>query len=1019
MWLIEGAFDQAGIVNLEQKKLKLLKPGRSYPLGRKGKHPLQLVLSHPKISGEHVSFVVGESPVDSVNHRSKALQVSRTTGGSVSRYLLQPNSEDVVQDGDCIALVTGIYISIFWRPVCCILPPKSPQVAFQRCASLSVKVVSTPRPEITHHLTPTLSMTTLLAISLLTRAHVVRPEWLNELLYLGGTTSSADGPSVLESDFRLPPVNQYVPKYDSTLPASLKNPSMWEPNERRTGMLKGWRLLFVGEKGREVDAETRALVERGGGEYEVFDVSGGLTRWRQALSRTKRKAASEGGRGLSVLGDLDILQISAGDSWSSMLEDLKKAELCFVSRSQLLEAIFFIDTKRIDSSLIVATEVDSPLPDMVPNTHEEISLTSVASQSAAASGSTTHHGTNKLGSPSRSTDFDAHAGDQDASAGAGHPVPPVSEQEPASRASEEPEGIPGRRKPLVRRARTNATQNAILGVDDPSYASFSDSQTPAPEARQDAATAIATESQAFEKPPSSGTQAGRPGRLKKRVRTDKDYNPILASLEEELAAVSAPPAEQPPLKRFKALFDETDPDRVPSQMTNGASGGILDSQLFSQSETGTGNEVRNEVGVPVPPLTVIHEEGEAASMQAEGAQENGDVEMGDLDTAPPSSQPRHKPTSKSQLPASQVRAGPFDSTQVAGREKSKGGAAPGKHDTDAAFLQALASTKKGKRREDDFDREFNNLRISKPEVGQDAEAEDWHVLADFGDESNIRGNFMIIVEMDVEGRRKESSAETSRAQSRGPDFKKFKKATHLRPSVELVADDKNDYGVGPAYWKGSQSQPQSQGVTQGDTTSITQQGFLQPSQAQNRGFLQAKPGPSTQTMKPRSQSQARTQTRAIKAETQEGARRSRNRPLQVLNEGDEDNEDVQPRATRRAGTTTGRKTRSGKSQPLFLSDEEDEDAVDVENADHAEDRGDVELDLDLDDSEMSDEEPPGTATLRSAAASTTGATKSKAAKSPTKPGSKSKKRGAALLDDDSDTGVAFKGFGGRKKTKAK
>ena len=42
------------------------------------------------------------------------------------------------------------------------------------------------------------------------------------------------------------------------------------------------------------------------------------------------------------------------------------------------------------------------------------------------------------------------------------------------------------------------------------------------------------------------------------------------------------------------------------------------------------------------------------------------------------------------------------------------------HDTDAAFLQALASTKRGKRREDDFDREFNNLRISKPEIGQDA-----------------------------------------------------------------------------------------------------------------------------------------------------------------------------------------------------------------------------------------------------------------------------------------------------------
>lgn len=47
-------------------ELKLLKPGRSYPLGRKPKHAFQLVLSHPKISGEHVTFIVGENSIDSV-----------------------------------------------------------------------------------------------------------------------------------------------------------------------------------------------------------------------------------------------------------------------------------------------------------------------------------------------------------------------------------------------------------------------------------------------------------------------------------------------------------------------------------------------------------------------------------------------------------------------------------------------------------------------------------------------------------------------------------------------------------------------------------------------------------------------------------------------------------------------------------------------------------------------------------------------------------------------------------------
>ena len=43
---------------------KLLKPGRSYPIGRKARHPLQIVINHPKISHEHVTFSVGAHSVD-------------------------------------------------------------------------------------------------------------------------------------------------------------------------------------------------------------------------------------------------------------------------------------------------------------------------------------------------------------------------------------------------------------------------------------------------------------------------------------------------------------------------------------------------------------------------------------------------------------------------------------------------------------------------------------------------------------------------------------------------------------------------------------------------------------------------------------------------------------------------------------------------------------------------------------------------------------------------------------------
>ena len=80
----------------------------------------------------------------------------------------------------------------------------------------------------------------------------------------------------------------------------------------------------MGEKGREVDAETRTLVERGSGEYEVFDVSGGITRWKQSLSRSRRKVDAEGRRSLSIVGETDSLKVAAGDAWDGMLEELKK-----------------------------------------------------------------------------------------------------------------------------------------------------------------------------------------------------------------------------------------------------------------------------------------------------------------------------------------------------------------------------------------------------------------------------------------------------------------------------------------------------------------------------------------------------------------------------------------------------------------------------------------------------------------------------------------------------------------------
>jgi hypothetical protein len=104
-------------------------------------------------------------------------------------------------------------------------------------------------------------------------------------------------------------------------------------------------------------------------------------------------------------------------------------------------------------------------------------------------------------------------------------------------------------------------------------------------------------------------------------------------------------------------------------------------------------------------------------------------------------------------------------------------------DKDVEFLKAVASRKRGKKTEDEFDREFNNLRISKPDV--DAKREDdeaaWALLADFGDDSGLRGNFMVVVDIDVHATGGFPVSRGIRTKGSRPewegraDFKKFKK----------------------------------------------------------------------------------------------------------------------------------------------------------------------------------------------------------------------------------------------------
>lgn len=278
------------------------------------------------------------------------------------------------------------------------------------------------------------------------------------------------------------------------------------------------------------------------------------------------------------------------------------------------------------------------------------------------------------------------------------------------------------------------------------------------------------------------------------------------------------------MKKFKALFDASDPNakgRTGSGMgqwdlgeesSQTAAGGQSQSQFASgsqtqtQTQTQTGTRKRSG-GAPMGLSALREEEEEETSQPAvdassrtlkrktRGADE--DAEMVGVDEDPTSGrQPDNKKraiesvnavqraNSKPPSTSAPLKTVTNGTTQTAGKPKAPG-AAPGKPDTDAAFLKALASTKRGKKTEDAFDRDFNKLKISKPNPDQDVddererEEQELKVLATFGDEErNVRGNFMNVIEIDVwkggdKGR--ENNRRRNEEWEGKPNFKKFKK----------------------------------------------------------------------------------------------------------------------------------------------------------------------------------------------------------------------------------------------------
>jgi hypothetical protein len=173
-------------------------------------------------------------------------------------------------------------------PSVCLISPIILHITFT--LSSGINILSKPSPDLTHLLTPTLSLTPPAATALLAAARFVTPTWLTEVLRLGHLPAKTE-PSQgipLEEHFILPLESQFKPEFDADLPVALKSAAAWDADEGRVGMLRKKKFVCV-EKGREM----KSMVEAGGGEYEVLGLDVGSAKWRTVLTKAKKKLGAE------------------------------------------------------------------------------------------------------------------------------------------------------------------------------------------------------------------------------------------------------------------------------------------------------------------------------------------------------------------------------------------------------------------------------------------------------------------------------------------------------------------------------------------------------------------------------------------------------------------------------------------------------------------------------------------------------------------------------------------------------
>jgi len=265
----------------------------------------------------------------------------------------------------------------------------------------------------------------------------------------------------------------------------------------------------------------------------------------------------------------------------------------------------------------------------------------------------------------------------------------------------------------------------------------------------------------------------RPSRPLKRRGGTAAPDSVLQSIDE-----LGTPNVEPPLKKFKALFEESDPDRLAQTLPSES----LDFMQESHSQPPSmPSQEGHALTVNVDEVSQRHVVLDSRGTKRRACSEDAEDGVGSQTFAEQGDSVRPlKRRLVERASRSTTDAHPQPS-------QTHGGANFGEPDTDKHFLTALASMKKGKKNEDSFDREFNNLRISKPDVEREVKEQEWDLLDGLDDEHGVRGNFMLVVELDVykkDGSVGKETLRTGRIDWEGkPNFKKFRRVRFFCTTV--------------------------------------------------------------------------------------------------------------------------------------------------------------------------------------------------------------------------------------------